>query len=127
MLTYWLAMDPPTLDKVFAAMANEQRRRMLDVLRHEPGVTIAGLATHFAMSGVGVLKHVKVLEAAGLIVSRKVGRERHLYFNVMPIQLVYDQWTDQYSRFWAGRVADIKAALESGDEAFESRKAARRA
>ena len=120
-------MDPAALDKVFTAMGNEQRRRMVDVVRREPGTTIAGLARHFAMSGVGVLKHVRVLEDAGLIVSQKQGRERHLYFNVMPIQIVYDEWTDQYGRFWAGRVADIKAAVESRDETSEPRKVARRA
>lgn len=86
---------------------------MLDVLQSAPGTTIAGLSAHFDMSGVGVLKHVRVLEAAGLIWSRKEGRERRLYFNLVPIQSIYDRWTDRYSRFWAERVIDMKARIEA--------------
>jgi DNA-binding transcriptional ArsR family regulator len=106
-----MADDP--LDLVFGALANPVRRRILDLLLQQPGATIAALTDHFNMSGVGVLKHVRVLEEAGLIVSHKQGRERWLYSNVVPIQLIYDRWTTDYARFWAGRVADIKERLES--------------
>lgn len=107
-------MDESALDLVFAALASAERRRMLDILQAEPGLSVATLSSRFAMSAVGVLKHVGVLERAGLIVSRREGRERRLYFNLMPIQLVYDRWSDRYSSFWAGRLADLKHRLEAG-------------
>jgi predicted transcriptional regulator len=117
------------LDTLFAALANRERRRMLDLLQAQPGLTVVALAQHFAMSSVGVLKHVKVLEAAGLVLAHKQGRERRLFFNVMPIQAAYDRWTSDYSRFWGGRVADLKTKLESkpAAKAAHSRKADKRA
>jgi predicted transcriptional regulator len=86
---------------------------MLDILQEHPGITIAELSKRFRMSGVGVLKHVKLLERAKLIVSRKEGRVRRLYFNAVPIQQIYDRWTDRYSSFWAARMADIKDRIEN--------------
>jgi len=106
-------MKPDDLDNLFAALAHPQRRRILDLIRESPGITTADLTPHLGMSGVGVLKHVHILERAGLVLARREGRIRRLYFNVVPIQLVYDNWTDEYSRFWAGRIADLKARLES--------------
>ena len=99
---------------------------MLDVLRARPGVSIRELSEGFSMSAVGVLKHVRVLEAAGLVVSRKAGRERKLFFNAVPIQAVYDRWTDEYSAFWVSHVADLKERLESRRES-PAKKGARRA
>lgn len=96
---------------------------MLDLLSARPGVTIAELArdaaqnpakTRVRMSAVGVLKHVRVLERAGLVISEREGRVRRLYFNPVPIQLIYDRWTDQYQGFWSARLADIKERLELG-------------
>lgn len=107
-------MTDAALDSLFAALAHPARRRMLDLLQQRPGSSIATLTEHFRMSGVGVLKHVKILEAAGLIHSHKSGRERHLFFNVIPIQQVYDRWTDRYSQFWAGRMLDLKDRIEAG-------------
>jgi DNA-binding transcriptional ArsR family regulator len=121
-------MKDADLDLVFSALAHPARRRMLDLLRSTPGMTIAALAEGFDMSAVGVLKHVRVLEASGLVHSCKEGRERRLSFNLMPIQRVYDRWTDDYGRFWAGRIADMKDRLEStASQSSRSRKAARRA
>jgi hypothetical protein len=91
---------------------------MLDLVQAEPGSTIAALAAHFDMSPVGVLKHVRVLEAAGLLVTHKHGRERLLYVNLVPIQQIYDRWTTTYSSFWAAQLVDLKDRLESrGGEA----------
>lgn len=120
-------MKDSDLNHLFAALAHPVRRRMLDLLRDAPGLSIAALAEHFTMSAVGVLKHVRVLERAALIHSEKHGREKHLFFNVVPIQLVYDRWTDQYSRFWAARLADIKDRLESRRSSPAARKGARSA
>lgn len=114
-------MTDAALDALFSALAHPVRRRMLDLLQQRPGSSIASLAQHFAMSGVGVLKHVRVLESAGLVHSRRSGRERHLYFNLIPIQQVYDRWTDRYSQFWAGRMLDLKDRLESGLASTASR------
>lgn len=96
---------------------------MLDLLQAQPGMTIAALAAHFDMSSVGVLKHVRVLEAASLVLSHKQGRERLLYVNLIPIQLIYDRWTDVYGAFWAGRLSDLKDRIEHAT----SRKAAKSA
>jgi DNA-binding transcriptional ArsR family regulator len=106
-------MTGAALDKVFSALAHPARRRILDLLQRSPGSSIAGLGRHFRMSDVAVLKHVAVLRSAGLVHSERRGRERRLYFNIVPIQLVYDRWTDRYSAFWAGRLADLKERLES--------------
>ena len=105
-------MKDAALDRVFSALSSKKRRRMLDILQERSGITIAGLAAGFRMTPVGVLKHVKLLERAGLVITRREGRVRRLYFNAVPIQLIYDRWTDRYSGFWTARMADIKDRLE---------------
>ena len=106
------------LDAVFAALAAPARRRMLDLVQQDPGQTIVALAAHFDMSPVGVLKHVRVLEAAGLLLTHKHGRERMLYVNLVPIQQIYDRWTNTYASFWSTQIVDLKERLESrGEEA----------
>lgn len=86
---------------------------MVDVVQANPGISIAKLAEGFAMSGVAVLKHVRVLERANLLITQRHGRERRLHFNPVPIQLIHDRWTDRYSQFWAGRISDLKERIES--------------
>jgi DNA-binding transcriptional ArsR family regulator len=98
---------------VFAALANPTRRAMLDILLEHPGSTIASLAERFGISGVAALKHVRVLERARLIVSKREGRERRLDFNAAPIQQIYDRWTCDYARFWTARIVDLKDRIES--------------
>lgn len=98
---------------MFGALSAPARRRMLDLLQAAPGSTIAFLAGHFDMSAVGVLKHVRVLERAGLLITRKHGRERLLFVNLVPIQLIYDRWTSAYAAFWSEQVVDLKQRLES--------------
>jgi DNA-binding transcriptional ArsR family regulator len=71
------------------------------------------VADHFSVSRIQVLKHLRVLEDAGLIVSKKVGRERKLFFNCVPIQMIYDRWTTEFSAFWAGQLTAIKYRLEN--------------
>lgn len=100
------------IDAVFAALAAPARRLMLDLVQADPGLTIAALAAHFDMSPVGVLKHVRVLETAGLLLTRKHGRERLLFVNLVPIQQIYDRWTDAYASFWTAQLADMKERLE---------------
>lgn len=88
-------------DNVFHALAHADRRRILDIVRAEPGMQMGALAAKFTLSRIAVHKHVQVLEAADLLVSERQGRTRKLYFNLVPIQKIYERWTDQYSAAWA--------------------------
>jgi len=105
-------MKSAKVDLLFAALAHAGRRRMLDLVMAAPGMSIAALASHFDMSRVAVLKHVQILERADLLLSKKRGRIRHLYFNPVPIQLIHDRWTTRYSAFWSERMVDIKRRVE---------------
>ncbi len=74
---------------------------MLDILKESPGCNVNEVSEFFDMSRIAVMKHLRVLEEADLVVSKKRGRARHLYFNVVPIQMVYDRWSTEYSALWA--------------------------
>ncbi|MEO1001049.1 MAG: metalloregulator ArsR/SmtB family transcription factor [Pseudomonadota bacterium] len=102
------------MDDVFKALADPTRRRILDLLRAEDGRTVGALETALAadMTRFGVMRHLGVLEDAGLITTRKVGRYRHVHLNVMPLQQVMDRWMDPMLRPWSRRLADLKADLE---------------
>ena len=100
------------MDILFHALAHAGRRKIIDIVKNSPGCNVNQLWEHFDVSRIAVLKHVNLLEDAGLIVSEREGRERRMYFNVVPIQLIYDRWTDEYSGWWAGRLADIKYQVE---------------
>lgn len=117
--------NPPDqrTDAVFAALASHTRRRILDLLVAKPGMTVKAVASHFDISRIAVMKHLAALEAADLLLSEKRGRERHLYFNPVPIQQIYDRWTDQYSAFFASHMVDIKHRVESAAEAKEIKRA----
>ncbi len=108
-------MKPDSQDKLFHALASEPRRRILDILRGEPGCSVMDVCRHFDVSRVAVMKHLKVLEDAELVISRKEGRTRRLYFNVSPIQSIHERWTDEYSAYWAGQLNQFKRQVE-GDE-----------
>lgn len=113
-VTRWLPMSAESdTDRVFAALAHPARRRMLDLLVQSPGASVKAVASHFEFSRIAVMKHLATLEAAGLVLSRKEGRTRKLFFNAVPIQQVYDRWTTQYSAFWAERVVDLKGRIEA--------------
>ena len=101
-------------DAVFQALASATRRRMLDLLKSMPGASVNDVAKYFPMSRIGVMKHLLVLEEAGLLVSRKSGRIRQLYFNIVPLQAIHDRWTTEYGEFWATRALDLKRRLEAG-------------
>lgn len=119
-------MLPDDMDAVFLALANRDRRRMLDLVRNHPGCCVEDLCPEFPFSRIAVLKHLKVLDRAGLIVSERRGRKRALYFNVVPIQLIFDRWATEFSALWAGKLADLKYAIE-GDQADEGESRRRRA
>ena len=100
------------MDHVFHALAHETRRAILDHLRAEPGQSVGRLAAHFDVSRIAIMNHLAVLEGAGLVVSEKDGRSRRLYLNVVPLQLIYERWTDAYAGHWASRLTAIKYAAE---------------
>lgn len=99
-------------DRLFQALAHTTRRKILDLIRQSPGLTVGGLARSFDVSRIAVMNHLAVLEAADLVISERIGRSRRLYLNTVPIQLMYERWSDQYSEMWGGRVTAIKHAAE---------------
>jgi DNA-binding transcriptional ArsR family regulator len=105
-------MTEAELDTVFLALASSVRRHILDVVAATPGCTVSEITAHFDMSRVGVLKHINVLEGAGLLLSDKFGRERLLQFNPVPLQLIHERWSETYRDFWANRLTRLKYAVE---------------
>jgi len=101
------------MDAVFQALASTSRRRILDIVLGMPGCSVNDVCKYFDTSRIAVMKHLRVLERADLIISRKDGRTRELYFNAVPIQLIYDRWTTEYSALWASHVTDIKFKSET--------------
>lgn len=114
-------MNDRDMDAVFQALANESRRRMLDIVKEEPGIGVGALASGFDVSRIAVMKHLAVLEDAGLIVSEKDGRTRKLYFNAAPIQMIHERWTTEYSAYWAGQVTRLKYLAEARGAESRSR------
>lgn len=100
-------------DAVFHALSHAIRRKMLDYVRDEPGLTVGEMAAHFDVSRIAVMNHLTVLEKANLLLSERQGRTRKLYLNVMPIQEIHERWTDTYSAYWADRVSVIKRTAEA--------------
>ena len=109
-------MQEHELDAVFQALASQARRRILDIVAASPGCGVNHVVEHFDMSRIGILKHVNLLEEAGLLVSEKVGRERPLHVNLAPLQLIQERWSDQYRSFWAGELTRLKYAVEGSEE-----------
>jgi len=105
-------MTETDLDRVFLALASATRRQILDIVAASPGCTINHVAHHFEMSRVGVLKHVNVLEQAGLVISERHGRERPLHFNPVPLQFIHERWSERYRDFWANRLTSLMYAVE---------------
>lgn len=99
-------------DLVFHALASRTRRSIIDLVKQMPGCSVNDICQHFEMSRIGVMKHLGVLVEAKIVLSRKKGRTRELFFNAVPIQLIYDRWTDEYSAFWATQAADLKYKVE---------------
>ena len=106
-------MKPDEMDAVFFALGSEPRRRILDVLKKEPGCNVNRVCEFFAIGRVAVMKHLDVLEGANLVISERSGRERLLFFNPVPIHMIYDRWTTEFSAYWAGRLARMKYRLEN--------------
>jgi uncharacterized protein YndB with AHSA1/START domain len=100
------------MDEVFRALADATRRRLLDELFREDGQTLSALEGRLPMTRFGVMKHLKVLEEAGLVVTRRRGREKLHFLNPVPIRLVHDRWVSKYAEPWAATLSDLKQRLE---------------
>jgi uncharacterized protein YndB with AHSA1/START domain len=100
------------MDHVFKALADPTRRSLLDELFKHDGQTLSALETRLPMTRFGVMKHLKVLEEAGLVVTRRRGREKLHFLNVVPIRLVHDRWVSKYAAPWAATLSDLKHELE---------------
>jgi DNA-binding transcriptional ArsR family regulator len=100
------------MDEVFKALADPTRRALLDELFDEDGQTLSALEERFDMTRFGVMKHLKQLEDAGLVVSKRRGREKLHFLNPVPIRLVHDRWVSKYAEPWAADLSDLKYDLE---------------
>ena len=100
------------MDEVFKAMADPTRRQLLDRLFENDGQTLSSLEDRLPMSRFGVMKHLKVLEEANLVVTRRRGREKLHFLNPVPIRLIYDRWVSKYAEPWASALSGLKKELE---------------
>jgi DNA-binding transcriptional ArsR family regulator len=100
-------------DRVFKALADATRRHLLDRLFERDGRTLSELESELEMTRFGVMKHLKVLVEAGLVVYRRSGREKLHYLNPVPIQLIHDRWIDKYAERHVSALSDLKSQLEA--------------
>ena len=111
-MTRQLKLDEDDLDRVFVALANRTRRQILDIVAASPGSAVGEVAEHFDMSRIAVQKHLATLEEAQLLLSQREGRERHLWFNAVPLQLIHERWGERYRDFWSSRLTRLKYETE---------------
>ncbi|MDX6628666.1 MAG: hypothetical protein QOH00_912 [Gaiellales bacterium] len=97
---------------VFKALADPTRRHLLDRLFERDGRTLTELESDLEMTRFGVMKHLKVLQEAGLVVTRRRGREKLHYLNPVPIRLIHDRWIDKYTERRVSALVDLKHELE---------------
>ena len=110
LVTYAPGMDDD--DRVFRALADPTRRHLLDLLYERDGRTLTELESGLEMTRFGVMKHLRVLEDAGLVVTRRDGREKLHFLNPVPIRLVHDRWIDKFTERRVSALADLKRELE---------------
>ena len=99
-------------DRVFKALADPTRRHLLDRLYKRDGRTLSELESELEMTRFGVMKHLRVLEDAGLVVTKRAGREKLHFLNVVPIRLVHDRWIDKFTERRVSALTDLKRRLE---------------
>ncbi len=110
MVTYHAGVNDD--DLVFRALADPTRRHLLDRLFERDGRTLTELEEDLEMTRFGVMKHLRVLEEAGLVVSRRSGREKHHFLNPVPIRLIHDRWIDKYTERRVSALSELKTQLE---------------
>jgi len=99
-------------DRVFKALADATRRHLLALLQARDGRTLGELESEIAMTRFGVMKHLRVLEEAGLVTTRRDGREKLHFLNPVPIRLIHDRWIDKYTELRVSALAELKSELE---------------
>src|SRR3982750_4789161 len=100
-------------DRVFKALADATRRHLLDRLFVRDGRTLTELESEVEVPALGVMKHLRVLEDAGLVVTKKQGREKLRFLNPVPIRLIHDRWIDKHTERQVSALADLKQSLEA--------------
>jgi uncharacterized protein YndB with AHSA1/START domain len=100
------------MDAVFRSLADPTRRSLLDDLFKEDGQTLSALERRLPMTRIGVMKHLRVLENAGLVTTKRRGREKLHFLNPVPIRLVHDRWVSKYAEPWAVTLTGLKRRLE---------------
>jgi uncharacterized protein YndB with AHSA1/START domain len=100
------------VDTVFRALADPTRRSLLDALFEQDGQTLVALTAPHAMTRIAVAKHLRLLEDAGLVVSRRRGREKLHYLNPVPIRLIHDRWVSKFAEPWAAGLVGLKGEME---------------
>src|SRR5580704_1117763 len=105
------------MDAVFRALADPTRRILLDKLFEKDGQTLSALEGRLSMTRFGVMKHLRVLEEAHLVVTKRRGREKLHFLNPVPIRLIHDRWVSKYAEPWVSALSDLKQSLE--DKAME--------
>jgi uncharacterized protein YndB with AHSA1/START domain len=108
-----------TMDEVFKALADPTRRGLLDELYRTDGQTLGALEARLPMTRFGVMKHLRVLEEAGLVVTKRRGREKLHFLNPVPIRLVHDRWVSKYAEPWAAGLSGLNRELEEGEKTME--------
>src|SRR5580698_5973708 len=101
-----------SMDAVFKALADPTRRRLLDQLFKKDGQTLGALERRLPMTRFGVMKHLRVLEKARLVVTRRSGREKLHFLNAVPIRLIHDRWVSKYAETWTAALGELKRDLE---------------
>ena len=114
MVTYFLwTVSTTDDDRVFKALADPTGRFLLDRLFADDGRTLTQLESELEMTRFGVMKHLRILDDAGLIVALRSGREKHHYLNPVPIRLIHDRWIDKYTERNVSALADLNNELEN--------------
>src|SRR6476659_3358459 len=108
------------MDAVFRALADPTRRSLLDQLFRQDGQTLSALEGRLPMTRFGVMKHLKVLEEAGLVTTQRRGREKLHFLNPVPIRLVHDRWVGKYAEPWASALSELKKDIENSENEEEA-------
>lgn len=110
-------MEPDNLDATFFALSSDIRRRMLDLLKKEGGCNVNRVCEQFAaeIGRHAVMKHLSALERGGLLVTARDGRDKRLWFDPTPLQLIHERWTTEYSAYWAARLTRLKYSAEGAE------------
>lgn len=110
-------MEVDELDATFFALSSDLRRRMLDLLKREGGCNVNHVCEFFSaeIGRHAVMKHLAALERGGLLVTAKDGRDKRLWFDPTPLQLIHERWTTEFSAFWAARLTRLKYDAEGAE------------